>query len=138
MSQTEHFRALAGQQARIHTCAAVSGAATPTLTVFTWRLKRLIVCLSHWLPALQAWPVRKHDNDGAVKHLQPIACMLFNSAYQEVISADEGGTICVWKVSVSAANDAWGCSHQAWCTPGRAGQLPSSSWPSLSRHSCTS
>ncbi len=45
--------------------------------------------------------MRKHDNDGAVKHLQPIACMLFNSAYQEVISADEGGTICVWKVSVA-------------------------------------
>lgn len=45
--------------------------------------------------------MRKHDNDVAVKHLQPIACMLFNSAYQEVISADEGGTICVWKVSVA-------------------------------------
>ena len=45
--------------------------------------------------------MRKHDNDGAVKHLQPIACMLFNSAYQEVISADEGGTICVWKVNVA-------------------------------------
>ena len=63
--------------------------------------QEVMFCLSQWLPALQAWPVRKHDNDGAVKHLQPIACMLFNSAYQEVISADEGGTICVWKVNVA-------------------------------------
>ena len=95
------------------------------------------VYLSHWLPALQAWPVRKHDNDGAVKHLQPIACMLFNSAYQEVISADEGGTICVWKVSISAVHCGRGCSHQAWCRPDQAGQLPSSSRQNVNQHSCT-
>ena len=78
--------------------------------------------------------MRKHDDDGAVKHLQPIACMLFNSAYQEVISADEGGTICVWKVSIA---------FQQYIMAGAAaikhgaGQLPSSSWQDMSDHSCT-
>ena len=50
--------------------------------------------------AVQAWKAVLLKPDSSLrKHAHPVCQLVYNSVYQEAISADESGLICVWKVS---------------------------------------
>lgn len=50
---------------------------------------------------VQVWPAVHLKPDSSLRrHLHPVCQLVYNSVYDEAISADESGLICVWKVSV--------------------------------------
>ncbi len=50
--------------------------------------------------AVQVWKeVHLMPDSSLRRHVHPVCQLVYNSVYQEAISADESGLICVWKVS---------------------------------------
>ena len=55
--------------------------------------------LLHCLTVKQAWRAVHLKPDSSLRrHAHPVCQLAYNSVYQEAISADESGLICVWKV----------------------------------------
>lgn len=55
---------------------------------------------------MQAWKAVHLKPDSSLRrHAHPVCQLVYNSVYQEAISADESGLICVWKVSLRAHSE---------------------------------
>ena len=55
---------------------------------------------------MQAWKAVHLKPDSSLRrHAHPVCQLVYNSVYQEAISADESGLICVWKVSSQAHSE---------------------------------
>ena len=66
--------------------------------------QQLLFITRQW--SLQAWKAVHLKPDSALRrHAHPVCQLVYNSVYQEAISADESGLICVWKVSFEAPAD---------------------------------
>jgi len=48
------------------------------------------------------------------RHAHPVCQLAYNSVYQEAISADESGLICVWKVQPGSRSS---CVHHRMMLP---------------------
>ncbi|KAL0019122.1 hypothetical protein WJX79_001934 [Trebouxia sp. C0005] len=60
----------------------------------------------------KAWRAIHLKPDSSLRrHAHPVCQLAYNSVYQEAISADESGLICVWKVSTGALRVRWARAH---------------------------
>eukprot|EP00899_Mesostigma_viride_P013723 jgi/Mesvir1/22351/Mv03617-RA.1 len=61
---------------------------------------------------LRVWPLRSRQNDAeGLVHKDPLAGALYNQNFDQVVSGDHGGMVCVWEVTNGALCFRFGNAH---------------------------